>query len=158
MFGTESLDTLPMAPEPKGAASIRKTVISWVCGNGPARKARTKGKRRRRVVYAKTQKAVIAKMRDVRRDVDKGVTTTRSMTLEAWLTKWVNEVVPGRVSTEVDARLSFDTEATVARAEGLIGLYEAAGIGRGRVLIKIAATWEGIRAAERLERAGTTAT
>jgi transaldolase len=58
------------------------------------------------------------------------------------------------VSTEVDARLSFDTEATVARAERLIGLYEAAGIGRGRVLIKIAATWEGIRAAERLERTG----
>ncbi len=64
------------------------------------------------------------------------------------------KVVPGRVSTEVDARLSFDTEATVARAERLIGLYEAAGIGRGRVLIKIAATWEGIRAAERLERTG----
>ncbi len=64
------------------------------------------------------------------------------------------KVVPGRVSTEVDARLSFDTEATVARAEGLIGLYEAAGVPRARVLVKIAATWEGIRAAERLERAG----
>ena len=55
------------------------------------------GKRRRRVVYAKTQKAVILKMRDVRREVDKGVTTTRSMTLETWLTKWVNEIAPGRV-------------------------------------------------------------
>jgi transaldolase len=64
------------------------------------------------------------------------------------------KVVPGRVSTEVDARLSFDTEATVARAERIMGLYEAAGVPRGRVLIKIAATWEGIRAAERLERAG----
>jgi transaldolase len=63
-------------------------------------------------------------------------------------------VVPGRVSTEVDARLSFDTAATVARARRLIGLYEAAGIGRERVLIKIAATWEGIRAAEQLEREG----
>ena len=63
-------------------------------------------------------------------------------------------IVPGRVSTEVDARLSFDTEATMARAERLIGLYEDAGVPRGRVLIKIAATWEGIRAAERLERAG----
>jgi len=63
-------------------------------------------------------------------------------------------IVPGRVSTEVDARLSFDTEATVARAERLIGLYEAAGVPRSRVLIKIAATWEGIRAAERLQRAG----
>jgi transaldolase len=64
------------------------------------------------------------------------------------------KVVPGRVSTEVDARLSFDTAATVARARHLIALYEAAGIGRERVLIKIAATWEGIRAAEQLEREG----
>jgi transaldolase len=64
------------------------------------------------------------------------------------------KVVPGRVSTEVDARLSFDTAATVARAQRIIGLYQAAGIGRERVLIKIAATWEGIRAAEQLERAG----
>ncbi len=64
------------------------------------------------------------------------------------------QVVPGRVSTEVDARLSFDTEATLARAQRLIGLYAAAGIPRERVLIKIAATWEGIRAAERLQREG----
>jgi transaldolase len=64
------------------------------------------------------------------------------------------KVVPGRVSTEVDARLSFDTEATVARAERIVALYEAAGVARERVLIKIAATWEGIRAAERLERRG----
>jgi transaldolase len=64
------------------------------------------------------------------------------------------KVVPGRVSTEVDARLSFDTEATVARARRLIGLYQAAGVHRERVLIKIAATWEGIRAAEVLEREG----
>ena len=63
-------------------------------------------------------------------------------------------VVPGRVSTEVDARLSFDTEATVARAQRLIGLYAAAGVPRERVLIKIAATWEGIRAAAQLEREG----
>jgi transaldolase len=64
------------------------------------------------------------------------------------------QIVPGRVSTEVDARHSFDTEATVAKARELIGLYEAAGIGRERVLIKIGSTWEGIRAAERLEREG----
>jgi transaldolase len=64
------------------------------------------------------------------------------------------KVVPGRVSTEVDARLSFDTAATVARARRVMALYEAAGIGRERVLIKIAATWEGIRAAEVLEREG----
>ncbi len=62
--------------------------------------------------------------------------------------------VPGRVSTEVDARLSFDTAATVARARRLIGLYEQAGIARERVLIKIAATWEGIQAARALEREG----
>jgi transaldolase len=64
------------------------------------------------------------------------------------------KVIPGRVSTEVDARLSFDTAATVARAHRLIGLYEAAGISRQRVLIKIAATWEGIQAARILEREG----
>ncbi|MEI7446842.1 MAG: transaldolase [Burkholderiales bacterium] len=63
-------------------------------------------------------------------------------------------IVPGRVSTEVDARLSFDAEATVERARRIIGLYEAQGIGRDRVLIKIASTWEGIGAAERLERDG----
>ncbi|MFC0710600.1 transaldolase [Azorhizophilus paspali] len=63
-------------------------------------------------------------------------------------------VIPGRISTEVDARLSFDSQATIGRAERLIGLYEQAGITRERVLIKIAATWEGIRAAERLEKAG----
>jgi transaldolase len=63
-------------------------------------------------------------------------------------------IVPGRVSTEVDARLSFDTDATVARARRLIGLYEAAGLDRSRILIKIASTWEGIRAAGILEREG----
>ncbi|WP_374316914.1 transaldolase [Aquabacterium sp.] len=64
------------------------------------------------------------------------------------------KVVPGRVSTEVDARLSFDRPATLARARRLIGLYEAAGINRQRVLIKIAATWEGIQAARELELEG----
>ena len=64
------------------------------------------------------------------------------------------KVIPGRISTEVDARLSFDTQATLRRAERLIDLYEQAGIGRERVLIKIASTWEGIRAAEQLEKAG----
>jgi transaldolase len=62
--------------------------------------------------------------------------------------------VPGRVSTEIDAALSFDTEATVAKGRELIALYEAAGIRRERVLIKIASTWEGIRAAEILEKDG----
>jgi transaldolase len=64
------------------------------------------------------------------------------------------KVVPGRVSTEVDARLSFDTAGTLAKARKLIALYAAAGIERERILIKIASTWEGIRAAEQLEREG----
>ena len=64
------------------------------------------------------------------------------------------DIIPGRVSTEVDARLSFDTEATIAKGRELIGLYETAGVARERVLIKIASTWEGIRAAEVLERDG----
>ena len=63
-------------------------------------------------------------------------------------------IVPGRVSTEVDARLSFDADATIARARRIIELYAAAGVARERVMIKIAATWEGIRAAERLEAEG----
>jgi transaldolase len=64
------------------------------------------------------------------------------------------QIVPGRVSTEVDARLSFNTEATITKARKLIGLYRQAGISRERVLIKIASTWEGIRAAEVLEKEG----
>lgn len=68
--------------------------------------------------------------------------------------KEILRIVPGRVSTEVDARLSHDTEATIQKARKLIGLYEQAGVSRERVLIKIASTWEGIRAAERLEQEG----
>ena len=64
------------------------------------------------------------------------------------------KIVKGRVSTEVDARLSYDTAATVAKGRYLIGLYEAAGVKRERILIKIASTWEGIRAAEILEKEG----
>jgi transaldolase len=63
-------------------------------------------------------------------------------------------IIPGRVSTEVDARLSFDTSATVARGDRLIDLYQAQGIPVDRVLIKVAATWEGIQAAQQLERKG----
>jgi len=66
----------------------------------------------------------------------------------------ISQVIPGVISTEVDARLSFDTAATIAKAEKLIGLYADAGIGADRVLIKVAATWEGIRAAEVLEQRG----
>lgn len=64
------------------------------------------------------------------------------------------KLIPGRVSTEVDAGLSFDTDGTIDKAHRLIALYEEAGVDRDRVLIKIASTWEGIRAAERLEREG----
>jgi len=68
--------------------------------------------------------------------------------------KKILAIVPGRVSTEVDARLSYDTEATIAQARSIIAQYDAAGVGRDHVLIKIASTWEGIRAAEVLEREG----
>lgn len=64
------------------------------------------------------------------------------------------QIIPGRISTEVDARLSFDTAATVARAHKLIRMYEEAGIGKERILIKIASTWEGIEAARQLEKEG----
>jgi len=64
------------------------------------------------------------------------------------------QLIPGRISTEVDARLSFDTQATVAKARELMALYDQQGITSDRILIKIAATWEGIRAAEILEREG----
>ena len=64
------------------------------------------------------------------------------------------KIIPGRVSTETDARLSFDTEGSIAKGRALIALYEAAGVKRERVLIKIASTWEGIRAAEILEKEG----
>ena len=64
------------------------------------------------------------------------------------------KVVPGRVSTEVAASLSFDTEATIAKARKLISLYDKKGVSRERILIKIASTWEGIRAAELLEKEG----
>jgi transaldolase len=68
--------------------------------------------------------------------------------------KEILKIVPGRVSTEVDARLSFDTPATIAKARELIALYEKAGISRDRVLIKVGSTWEGIRAAADLEKEG----
>lgn len=66
----------------------------------------------------------------------------------------ISNIVPGRVSTEVDARLSFDTEAMVGKARHLIELYEEAGVSSNRILIKLASTWEGIRAAEILEKLG----
>jgi len=64
------------------------------------------------------------------------------------------KIVPGRVSSEVDARLSFDRDGTIAKAKEIIALYEKAGISRQRILIKIASTWEGIKAAEQLQKEG----
>jgi transaldolase len=68
--------------------------------------------------------------------------------------KKILAIIPGRVSTEVDARLSYDTAATIAQARSIVAQYDADGIGRERVLVKIASTWEGIRAAEVLEKEG----
>jgi transaldolase len=68
--------------------------------------------------------------------------------------KKILQIVPGRVSTEVDARLSYDTEKTEEQARSIIGKYERAGVSRERVLIKIASTWKGIKAAEKLEKEG----
>jgi transaldolase len=68
--------------------------------------------------------------------------------------KRILKIVPGRVSTEVDARLSFDKDASIAKAKKLIGMYAAAGISKERVLVKLASTWEGFKAAEQLEQEG----
>ncbi len=99
---------------------------------------------------------LLARARDEARSVKGGASETEE-TCDRLLIAFgreILEIIPGRVSTEVDARLSFDTEGTIAKARRLMSLYEAAGIGRERVLIKVAATWEGIAAAERLEREG----
>ncbi len=85
---------------------------------------------------------------------DKEVANLAFQRLAIAFGKKILAIIPGRVSTEVDARLSYDTEATIAQARNIIKLYQHEGIGRERVLIKIASTWEGIRAAEILEREG----
>ncbi len=91
--------------------------------------------------------------------VDTAVSTTSSLTeacdhLSVSIGSEILKIVPGRISTEVDARLSFDTNASIEKAKQLIGLYEKAGYGKDRILIKLASTWEGIRAAEVLEKEG----
>jgi transaldolase len=85
---------------------------------------------------------------------DKDVATLAFKTLAVAFGRKILEIVPGRVSTEVDARLSYDTDKTLAQARDIIKQYDEAGIGRERVLIKIASTWEGIKAAEILEQEG----
>ena len=97
--------------------------------------------------YAPLLKDTVAQFRD--RPLDE--------TMDRLLVRFgceILSIIPGRVSTEVDARLSFDTNATVARGERLIELYQAQSIPVDRVLIKVAATWEGIQAAQQLERKG----
>lgn len=85
---------------------------------------------------------------------DKAVAAEAFKTLAVAFGKKILEIVPGRVSTEVDARLSYDTEKTIEVAHDIIKQYEDAGISKERVLIKIASTWEGIKAAEQLEKEG----
>ena len=91
----------------------------------------------------------------------KGISTDKAVQLDKAIDKLavnfglkILEIVPGRVSTEVDARLSFDTQGSIDKARKLIALYEANGISRERILIKVASTWEGINAAETLEKEG----
>ena len=85
---------------------------------------------------------------------DKDVAATAFKSLAVAFGRKILEIVPGRVSTEVDARLSYDTEGSLAAARDIIKQYNAAGIGNERVLIKLASTWEGIKAAEQLETEG----
>jgi transaldolase len=85
---------------------------------------------------------------------DHDVAALAFKTLAVAFGRKILDIVPGRVSTEVDARLSYDTEKTLEQARDIIGQYDQAGIGRDRVLIKIASTWEGIKAAEILETEG----
>jgi len=93
--------------------------------------------------------------------VDEAVESASEKTTEAVIDQLlvlfgleILKIVPGRVSTEVDARLSFDTEGTIVKAKEIIALYEANGASKDRILIKIASTWEGIKAAEQLEKEG----
>ncbi len=85
---------------------------------------------------------------------DKDVAALAFKSLAVAFGRKILEIVPGRVSTEVDARLSYDTEKTIEQAHDIIAQYDKAGISRERVLIKIASTWEGIKAAEKLEKEG----
>ncbi|SDF92381.1 transaldolase [Terriglobus roseus] len=85
---------------------------------------------------------------------DKAVAAEAFKTLAVAFGREILKIVPGRVSTEVDARLSYDTEKTIEVAKDIIAQYAAAGVSKDRVLIKIASTWEGIKAAEQLEKEG----
>jgi transaldolase len=98
------------------------------------------------------QPIVDSVLKDARNELGEGATDQAVANIA--FGKKILKIVPGRVSTEVDARLSYDTQATINLARSIIKQYDAAGIGRDHVLIKIASTWEGIRAAEVLEKEG----
>ncbi len=106
--------------------------------------------------YASLVKDAIAWSRDTSRDAEDGEDWVELAIdrLSVNFGTQLSRIVPGFVSTEVNARLSFDTEATIAKAERLIGLYKELGVGADRILIKVAATWEGIQAARVLEQRG----
>jgi len=113
------------------------------------------------LIYAASQDPKYAWLIDDAITYAKGISDDKSVQLSKAMDKLavnfgleILKIVPGRASTEVDARLSFDTEATIAKARELIALYEANGISRERILIKVASTWEGIRASEQLEKEG----
>ena len=98
-------------------------------------------------------------LKQVRKDAgssasDKSVAAQAFRPLEVAFGRKILDIIPGRVSTEVDARLSYDTDKSIAEAHAIIALYDKAGISRDRILIKLASTWEGIRAAEILEKEG----
>ena len=105
------------------------------------------------------QPIVDSVLKDARKELgegatDKDVANLAFQRLAIAFGKKILKIVPGRVSTEVDARLSYDTEATIAQARSIIKQYDEAGVGRERILVKIASTWEGIKAAEVLEKEG----
>lgn len=105
------------------------------------------------------QPIVDSVLKDARKELgesatDQAVANLAFQRLAIAFGKKILAIVPGRVSTEVDARMSYDTEASIKQARSIIAQYDAAGIGRDHVLIKIASTWEGIRAAEVLEKEG----
>jgi transaldolase len=113
------------------------------------------------LIYAASQDPRYRSLIDNAIQYAKGISNEKSVQLTKAMDKLavnfgleILKIVPGRVSTEVDARLSFDTEGTIAKAHELIALYETNGISRERILIKIASTWEGIKAAEVLEKEG----
>src|ERR1700722_947656 len=98
-------------------------------------------------------------LKDARNELDEGATdqavaNLAFQQLAIAFGKKILKIVPGRVSTEVDARLSYDTDASIKQARSIIAQYDAAGVGRDHVLIKIASTWEGIKAAEVMEKEG----